>query len=279
MRIKYFIITVLVLFTSVSCTKVEIITDSYWIHLVEDFNGNAFKLKLDSFLMGSSLSFSIVDVKDDIPDLTQINSSESDIYLLSPLLSSGISTYSKADGNKLIYYFNNTEDRSTDSDDNLVKIERDRKDSFFEAGELLSKDLESSLILPIIYSVNNKVQREEALSFLEGLNKSGKNIGIISVEVDNSTTESEIRNFFDSDIVKNNEYIVIFANKWKNLCFEISERDRKHIVTSDSWFNSIFSSFILFSIEDDINGMLKKVYYNAKMKNLADITLEGYIYK
>ncbi len=58
-----------------------------------------------------------------------------------------------------------------------------------------------------------------------------------------------------------------------------SEETEKSIVTSDSWFMETYATFILFSIEDDIKGMLKKVFYNAKIGKLDDITLEGSISK
>ncbi len=277
MKMKYLLILLLIQLSFVSCTKVEIITDPYWVNLVSDFNGSAAKLKFQSFFMGAFLKFSIVDMKDGKPDVNQLNIPGNDILLLSPLLSSQFNALPNVFGSNLIYYFGNADDNSKDSTDTLVQIKRDRKKAFFEAGELLSKEINTNLTLPLIYSVDNRTWKEEALSFLDGLNSGNKTINIISVEVEEFTSESDIRDFFDTYEVKNNDYMVIFSNKWKNLCYELSEKDNKIIITSDSWFNSTFSSFILFSIEDDINGMLKKVYYNGKKKILADITLEGYI--
>lgn len=279
MKIKYFIILLLVLLSFVSCTKLEIITDPYWINVVSDFTGSAAKLKIRSFFMGGLLTFSIVDVNDGVPSVPQLNISGKEIFLLSPLLSTQASVLSNAVSSNLIYYFGDEEGNSNDSTDNRVQIKRDRRKAFFEAGELLSKEITTNLTLPVIYSIDNTTQNEEALSFLDGLNSGNKIINIISVEVADLTSESDIRNFFDTGEVKNNDFIVIFSNKWKNLCYELSEKDNKNIITSDSWFHSTFSSFILFSVEDDINGMLKKVYYHSKKKILDDITLEGYIYK
>lgn len=276
---KSYLIIVLLFFTLVSCTKVEIVTDSYWPNLVSDFQGSSFSLKFQSFLRGTRLSFTTVEVKNEIPDLVGLRISESDIYLLSPLLSQRVSDFSKETGSSTVYYFGNTSNPLTDITDNMVIIKRDRRKAFFEAGELLKGKLENNYILPVIYSIDTESYREEALSFLDGLNSGEKKVEIISFEVTNTITEAEIRNFFDRNVVKNNKYVVVFSNKWKNMCYEISERDSKHIITSDSWFNKTYAPFILFSVEDDIKGMLNKVYYNAKKKKLDDITLEGYICK
>ncbi len=271
MKKKFFLIIIIVLLILVSCTKVEIITDSYWTYIVSDFQGNALRLKVQSFFKGVNLSLFTVNVKDEIPDLNELIVSDSDIYFLSPLLSVRAHEFSKAEGDSLVYYFGKTKDRISDITDNLIMVIRDRRTSFFEAGELLSEKLDSDFILPVIYSTDNSTYKEEALSFLDGLNSGEKNINLISIEINDNTPEIEIRNFFDKDVVKNSKYVVFFSNKWKNVCYEISERDNKSIITSDSWFINTYSAIILFSIEDDIDGMLKKVYNNAKMKKLTDI--------
>jgi len=276
MKKKLFII-ILLLLTLVSCTRVEILTDPYWVYLVSDFQGSALKLKFQSVLKSVNLDFSIIDVNNGIPDLSELKLPESDIYLLSPFLSSYAGELSKSKSNRLIYYFGETEDKIDNSADNMIMIKRDRGKSFFEAGVMLSRELESNLVLPVIYSVSNQILEKEALSFIKGLNSGGGNIEILTFKVDNNTTESQIRNFFDKNVLINTNYIVIFTNKWKNICYELSGRDSKNIITSDSWFNSTYSFSIHLSVEDDINGMLKKVYYNAKTEKLEDITLEGYV--
>lgn len=277
MNIKYVLIIVLVLLTLVSCTKVEVITDSYWTFLVSDFQGAARKLRLQSLFKGVRLGFFTVNMKEGFPELSEPIVPESDIYLLSPLLSSNANRISEAASTSLVYYFGKQGDPVTNSSDNLIMVVRDRRRSFFEAGKLLSSILDSNFILPVIYCADNLTHKEEALSFIDGLNSGEKKINLVSIEISNTTPEAEIRKYFDKDVVKNSNYLVFFPNKWKSICYEISERDNKSVITSDSWFNNTFSTLILFSIEDDIEGMLKKVYYNGKKKKLADISLEGYI--
>ncbi|MEA1911699.1 MAG: hypothetical protein U9N32_08530 [Spirochaetota bacterium] len=279
MKKKHFLIIILIFLTLSSCTRVEIVTDSYWTYLVSDFQGTALKLKIQSFIRGVILSFTVIDIKDEIPDLTDQYFSQHDIYILSPLLSSKAFELSDLYTDTPVYYFGLEGDSITDSADNLIMIKRDRKKSFFEAGKLLSKELEENFYLPVIYSTENQLFEEEALSFFEGLNDSGKNINLIPLKVTENSAETEIRNFFDKEVVKNSRYIVVFTNKWRNICFELSERDSKSIITSDSWFLGTYASFILFSIEDDIIGMLNKVYSNAKRKRLTDITLKGHVFR
>jgi len=276
---KYLILIILVQLTLSSCTKIDIVTDPYWKNLVPDFQGNAFALKFRSFLQRVTLNFSIIKVKEDIPSLTGLGDPKSDIYLLSPFLSSRVSEFSQEMSNRTIYFFENKSIGKNDIKDNTVVITRDRRESFYETGRLLSKILKENYILPVIYSVDNDRDKYESKYFFDGIDSRARNIDFLTLEVSESTSEEEIRVFFDKELVKKSKYIVFFANKWKNICYDLSERDSKYIITSDSWFVGSYDTLILFSIEDDMKGMLKKVYSNVKNNNFADIILEGVISK
>jgi hypothetical protein len=275
---KYIILIFLFQFLLISCSKVEVISDPYWNTLIADFDGKAVGLRLQALLNGKRLNLIIADISEGLPDISNFTESMSDVYLLSPLLSQVISSSGIIKGSGIFYYFGST-NRSVveDSSDNMVIIERDRRKAFFDAGILAAEEVLDESILSIVYDEDNSVQKKEAESFLDGIKKSDKNISIVSLKIKSSTSESEIRSFFDMENVNNNSYVAIFTDKWKNICYELSERDGKLIITSDSWFYKTYESFIVFSIEDDIKGMIKKVYNNIKTGKHTNITLDGLI--
>ena len=264
-------------FFLISCSKVEILSDPYWKTLVSEFQGKAVGIKIQSFLNGNKLILTVVDVVGTITELRGYTETGSDIYLLSPLLSNSVSSLAKARSTSFYYYFDNINRSVVDRNDNMVVIERDRRKAFFDAGILVTKEMGDNSFLPIVFDVDNSVQKEETDSFLDGIEKSGKNISIVSMEVNSTTSEVEIRSFFNKEGVNNGTHMVIFTDKWKNICYELSERDGKKIITSDSWFSKTYELLIILSIEDDIKGMLKKVYNNMKTGKHTDIILKGSI--
>ncbi len=274
---KYIIIIIILLFSLISCSKIEIISDPYWKTLVSEFQGRAVGVKIQSFLYGNKLILTVVDAVGAITDLRGFTATGSDIYLLSPLLSQSVSSLGEVESSSIFYYFGSINRSVVDRNDNMVVIERDRRKAFFDAGRLVAKEMGDDSFLSIVFDVDNSVQKEETDSFLDGVEKSGRNISIVSLEVKSSTSEAEIRSFFNRENVKSDSYMVIFTDKWKNICYELSERDGKKIITSDSWFSKTYESIIVLSIEDDIKGMLKKVYNNIKTGKHTDITIDGFV--
>ncbi len=274
---KYIIIVLILNFSLISCSKVEILSDPYWNTLISDFKGKAAGIKFQALVNRKILKLSVVNVEEDISDLGKFSDSLSDIYLISPLLSQSISTPGEADSSAVFYYFGHSNKDAILDSDNMVIIERDRNKAFFDAGVLVSKEFMDISILSIVYDVENSVQNVEVMSFLDGIKQSGNKISISSLKVKSDTSESGIRGFFDKKNVKNNSLIVIFTDKWRKICYELSERDDKMIITCDSWFYKTYESSIVISIEDDIKGMLKKVYNNVNTGKHADITLDGII--
>jgi len=274
---KYAAIILILHFLLISCSRVEIISDPYWNTLISDFKGKAVGLKFQAFINGKSLNLTVADIKGGIPDLRDFTASMSDVYLISPLLSQSVSSLGETRNTSVFYYFDITNRSVNDRNNNMIVIERDRRKAFFDAGRLVSKEMGDDSFLPIVFDVDNSVQKEEADSFLDGIGKSGRNISIVSLEINSTTSEVEIRSFFNKESVKNYTYMVIFTDKWKNICYELSERDGKKIITSDSWFSKTYEPLIVLSIEDNIKGMLKKVYNNIKTGKHTDIILDGYI--
>ncbi|MDA3937692.1 MAG: hypothetical protein PF693_00055 [Spirochaetia bacterium] len=279
MKIKYLIIIILVNIILVSCTKVEILTDNYWPFFVSDFQGSAFSLKFQAFTKGFKLKLTTSELENEISLFTESEPFESDIYLLSPLLSQKISDFSNINNKSIFYYFEKTTNLNSNSTDNFVMIKQDRLESFYEAGKMLNNRIKGDSVLPVIYDIENRVLEGETQSFMDGFDSGELKIDIIAFEITNANQELDIRKIFENDAVQNSDYLVIFSNNWKNLCLELAEKENKMIVTSDSLFYNSYESSILFSIEDNLKGMLNKVYNSAKMKNLDDITLEGVILK
>lgn len=271
---KYIAVAIIIQFSLISCSNVEIISDPYWNTLISEFQGMAVGLKFQSFFNGNRLNLTVAEIAGTIPELRGFTESGSDIYLLSPLLSVSVLSIAEARSTSVFYYFGSINSSIPDSSDNIVVIERDRRTAFFDAGRLAAKEIENDSVLAVVYDA---VQKEEALSFLDRIEKNDKNISVVSLEVKSNTPESEIRSFFDEKSIKSNSYVAIFTAEWKNICYELSERDSKQIITSDSWFNKTYEPLIIFSIEDDIKGMMKKVYNNMKTGKHTDITLDGFI--
>ena len=276
---KYIVIILILNFLLLSCSEVEIISDQYWYSLVSDFQGKAVGLRFQAFINGKSLKLTVADAGEGLSEIGRLTETKSNIYLFSPMLSQSILSYGESDSSCVFYYFGDiNRSAAEDSSDNMVIIERDRGKAFYEAGIMTGVEVaDAPIIIPVVYDVDNSVQKEEVMSFLDGIKNSGRNLAILSLEVDSDTSESEIRNFFDRENVKNSSFLAVFTNKWKTVCYELSERDGKLIVTSDSWFYKNYESFIVFSVEDDVKGMMKKVYNNIKTGKHADITLDGCI--
>ena len=275
---KYTVIIFLLHFLLISCSKVELISDPYWNTLISDFNGKAVGLRFQALLNGKSLNLTVSDISEGLPDISDLTDEISDVYLSSPLLSQVISSSGITSGSGVFYYFDSiNRSKNEDSSDNMVIIERDRRKAFFDTGLLVTEEIPDDTFIAIVYDVDNSIHKEEVMNFLEGIKSSGKNIRTESLEVKSGTSESEIRDFFDRENVTGNTYIAVFTDKWKNICYELSERDGKLIITSDSWFYKSYESFIVFSIEDDIKGMLKKVYNNTKTGKHTNITMDGLI--
>lgn len=275
---KYFVIIFILQFLLISCSKIELISDPYWNTLIADFDGKAVGLRFQALMNGKILNLITADISEGLPEISDFTQSMSDVYLFSPLLSHIILSSGIIEGPGVFYYFgsiNRYEDE--DSSDNIVIIERDRRQAFFDTGVLVTKEIMDDTLISVVYDVDNSVRKEEAMSFLDGIKKSGKNIRIETLKVKSDISKSEIRSFFDRKNVINNSYIAIFTDKWKNFCYELSERDGKLIITSDSWFYKTYESSIVFSIEDDLKGMIKKVYNNINSEKHTNIALDGLI--
>ncbi len=275
---KKYIVIIILHFLLISCSEVEIISDQYWYSLISDFQRKAVGLRFHAFINGKYLNLAVADTAEGLPEISCFTESKSNIYLFSPMLSQSISFSGESAGSCVFYYFDSiNRSAAEDSSDNMVIIERNRRKAFYEAGIMTGVEVVDGSFIPVVYDVDNSVQREEIESFCNGIKNSGKNITIVPLKVDSNTSESEIRDFFDRENVKNSSFLAVFTDKWKTVCYELSERDGKLIVTSDSWFYKNYESFIVFSVEDDVKGMMKKVYNNIKTGKHADITLDGCI--
>jgi hypothetical protein len=258
----------------VSCTKVEVIADPYWYSLVPDFQNSMVNLRVRSFFHGIRIFLTIPQLNEKGQPFMGPLDRRSDIYLLSPLLSRNVLNLAESHSESNFYYFKTAEVVEAD---NIAAVERNRNKAYYDTGIMLSDLMEQNATIPVIYDLENNIPGEDIKNFLDAVQKSSKNLTILELKIYPGSTEDEIRTFFNKELVKNEKNIVVFTYKLKNICFELSERDEKYIITSDSWFYKSYQSNILFSIEDDIIGMMNRVYYNDKSGKLTDIVLEGII--
>ncbi len=276
---KYFLIVSLMVVILSSCTKVTVITDPYWVDLVTAFHGNAFNLKMQSFLNGYILKLCVSDTKGLLPDFSEIiNDNHKNIVILSPFMSARLGLFQQ-NKNSIIYYFPNNPVKDVNAGLNTEIIIRDRRTAFFDTGSLLGTKLSSHSVLPIIYSQDNNLVNSETESFKDGIKAEGKDVSFICFKVNKDTCEEDIRKFYNQIGKTTAKYIVVFSSKFKYLTYNLAEKDGIKIITSDSWFSINHRNSILYSIEDDIKGLLKKVYSHAKTGKHREILLDGVIRK
>ncbi len=278
MKKKIIFLAVIILFF-LSCTQVEIITDPYWVDLVPSFQAGAVNLKIRSIINGYKIKLYISDRKGGIQDFPEkFNSNQKKIVILSPLLSNRVSSFSENNKN-IVYYFPNKLEKTVNPGFRTEIIKRDRSKSFFAAGSLLGAEIKEHSILPIIYDPNNNLENKETMSFLDGVKNSKKKISFIYLRVGPDSSETDVGTFYDQLDKDNIKYVAIFSPKFKYFIFDLVEKDNLQLITSDSWFSLSNRSFILYSIEDDVEGMLKKVYSSDKTGKYGEILLEGVIRK
>jgi len=278
MKKKFIFLAVIILFF-LSCTQVEIITDPYWVDLVPSFQAGAVNLKIRSIINGYKIKLYISDRKGSIQDFPEkFNSNQKKIVILSPLLSNRVSSFSKNNKN-IVYYFPNKLGKTVNPGFRTEIIKRDRSKSFFAAGSLLGAEIKEHSILPVIYDPNNNLENKETMSFLDGVKNSKKKISFIYLRVGPDSSEADVGTFYDQLDKDNIKYVAIFSPKFKYFIFDLVEKDNLQLITSDSWFSISNRSLILYSIEDDIEGMLKKVYSSDKTGKYGEILLEGVIRK
>jgi len=276
---KYFLILAFLILILSSCTKVSIISDPYWVELVSDFQSNAINLKIQSFINGYILKFYVSDTKGLLPDYTEIfKANQKNIVILSPFMSTRLSLFQQYK-NSIIYYFPNKPEKDVNAGLNTEIIIRDRRTAFFDTGSLLGTKLSSHSVLPIIYSQDRNLINSETESFKDGIKAEGKDVSFIYLKVNEDTSEEDIRKFYDQIDNRSTKYIIVFSSKYKYLSYNLAEKYNIQVITADSWFSYDHRKFILYSIEDDIKGMLKKVYYNEKTGKHGGILLEGVISK
>jgi len=276
---KYFLIVAFPILILSSCTKIDLIADPYWVDIVSDFQNNAINLKIQSLINGYILKFYVSDTKGSLPDYTEIFiANQKNIVILSPFLSNRVSSFSK-NNKSIVYYFANKLEKGVNPGLNTEIIIRDRRTAFFDAGSLLGTKLSEHSVLPLIYSTDRNLQNSETESFKDGLKSEGKEVSFINLEVNEDASEEDIRKFYDQIDKTSTKYIVVFSSKYKYLSYNLAEKYNIHLITADSWFSFDHRKLILYSIEDDIKGMLKKVYYNEKTGKHGEILLEGVIRK
>jgi len=276
---KYFLILAFLILILSSCTQVNIISDPYWIELVSDFQSNADNLKIQSFINGYILKFYVSDTKGLLSDSTEIfKPNQKNIIILSPFMSTRLSLFQQ-NKNSIIYYFPNKAVKDVNAGLHTEIIIRDRKTAFLNTGSLLGTKLSSHSVLPIIYNQDRNLINYEIESFKDGIKTKVKDVSFIYLKVNEDTSEEDIRKFYDQIDKTGIKYIVVFSSKYKYLSYNLAEKYNLQLITADSWFSYNHRKLILYSIEDDVKGMLKKVYYNAKTGKHGEILLEGVIRK
>jgi len=269
----------IIVLSFLSCTQVEIITDPYWVDLVPSFQDGALNLKIRSIINGYKLKLYVSDRKGIFQDFPEkFNTNQKKIVILSPLLSNHVNDFSK-NIKSIVYYFPNKLEKTNSTGSNTELIKRDRSKSFFKVGSSLGTIIKEHSVLPVIYDPTNNQQSKETMSFLDGIKNSKKKISFSYLKVGSDSSEEDVRKFYDKIDKNSIRYVVVFSSKFKYFIFDLVEKDNLKIITSDSWFSLSNRSFILYSIEDDIIGMFKKVYSSEKTGKYGEILLEGVIRK
>ncbi len=275
--VKKLFLTPVLLLLLVSCAKVEIVSDPYWEILVEEFQTRTGSLKIQAALNGTVLVRRVVEKYNGKFNLSDRLSEGAEVYLFSPLLSRSVTFSDLPDSGSVYYLFENNSLSGSDKDHSVFTINYDRKSSFTEAGRIVSGKTWFNGRIPVIFDNSDLRTASETESFLSALRLNGNNPEIIKFEIDLSTSEDDIKDFFNNKNVAESDYIVIFTDKWKKICYDLSVRDDKKIITSDFWFNRSYKSNIVLSVENDMKGLLKKVYKNIKKGDHRDVSLNGVI--
>ena len=276
----FFIILAFILMIISSCTKVSILTDPYWVEFVPDFQEHSFNLKIQALLNGYILKIYVSDTKDVLSGYNSkiLKTNKKNIIILSPFMSNEPGIFQQ-NIDKLVYYFSNNVEEGTNEGINTRVITRDRTKAFFDTGSLLSTKLSEHSVLPLIYASSGNLLKSETESFKDGVVSGEKDISFIYLKVEKDTSEEDIRTFYDQIDKTKIKYIAVFSSKFKYLSYNLAEKGNIELITSDSGFGFTHRNLILYSIEDDIKGMLKKVYSNAKTGKPGGIQLEGVILK
>ncbi len=258
-----------------SCTKVAIVSDPYWEILVEEFQNRAAGLKINALLNGKFLIKNVLEGSSQGFKPADHLNYEADVYLFSPLLSKTIISTDILNRESVYYLFENSSLLKTANNYSVFAINYDRTSSFAEAGRIISGNPDINRGVSIIFDKTDLKIKSEAKSFLSALGNNGDNPMIARFEIDLSTSENDIEDFFNTKIVSESVYIIIFTDKWKKICYDLSVRDNKKIVTSDFWYTGSYGSSVVLSVENDMKGLMEKVYKNIKLGNHRDISLNG----
>ncbi len=275
-----FIISAFILVIISSCTKVSILADPYWVELVPDLQEHSFDLKIQALLNGYILKIYVSDTKGMLSDdnIGILKTNKKNIIILSPFMSTEPDRFQQNIDN-LVYYFRSNVEKGSNESINTRVITRDRTKAFFDTGSLLSTKLSEHSVLPLIYAPSWGLSKSETESFKDGVVSGGKDISFIYLKVEKDTSEEDVRTFYNQIDKTKIKYIAVFSSKFKYLSYNLAQKDNMELITSDSGFGFTHRKIILYSIEDDIKGMLKKVYSNAKTEKPGVIYLDGVILK